>query len=117
MAKVSYMLKNPDEKESLIFLRLNVRNKRFKISIGEKVKTKFWNGSGAKKTNAYPEGAELNSMLRSIELYAEDLLKNSKTSGTPLSPQTFKEKIKDWLRMGDIKTTSFFGIYDEFRTI
>ena len=44
MATVNFYLEKPDEKESLIYLRISLKGKRILASTGEKTQTKYWIG-------------------------------------------------------------------------
>ncbi|MCZ6900170.1 MAG: phage integrase SAM-like domain-containing protein, partial [Bacteroidetes bacterium] len=117
MATISYYLKTPELKESPIYLRVSVKGKRIRIPSGEKIPSKYWNDKPtcrAKKTTAFPEGSDLNDFLNKLEKKTSNLIKSFKRNGDHFTTDTLKEKIKDFLNVGELKPNSFFAIYDQF---
>jgi len=117
MAKISYYLKNPELKESSIYLRISYQGNRIRIPTGENIPIKFWLGKPtcrAKKTTAYPDGSSLNNFLNKLEKKTEDIIKDYKRKGEQLTPDILKNKVKDFITQGEVKASSFFAIYDQF---
>jgi len=117
MARISYYLKNPELKESPIYLRVSIKGNRIRIPTGEKIPIKFWLRKPtcrAKKTNAFPEGSDLNDFLNKLEKKTSDLIKSYKRNGHHITADSLKDKIKEFLNEGEIKPNSFFTIYNQF---
>ena len=96
MAEASFVLKEPNSKEStLIYLFYNFNNQRLKYSTSEKINPKFWNPEKqrAKETKSFPSYATLNHTLdllsRNVKDAHRDFINANKTP-TPL-------KLKDTL--------------------
>ena len=109
MAKISYYLKNPELRESPIYVRVSIKGNRIRIPTGEKIPVKFWLGKPTcrtKKTNAFPEGSDLNDFLNKLEKKTSDLIKSYKRNGHHITADSLKDKIKEFLNEGEITQDS-----------
>lgn len=94
--KVNFNLKhNPGQTDSLILLRLNYNAKRFQISTGITIPTKYWNPKAqrVKETQAYPYYKQINQRLNSLEADTLQLFFDYAAKGIIPSLEKFKE---DW---------------------
>jgi len=117
MATISYYLKTPQLKESPIYLRVSIKGNRIRIPTGEIIPIKFWRDKPtcrAKKTNAFPDGSDLNDFLNKLEKTTCNLIKSFKRNGKHLTTESLKEKVKDFLSESEVKPNSFFSVYDQF---
>jgi integrase len=117
MAKVNFFLKEPNSLDSLIYLCIDSKGKRIKISTGEKINPRFWDQDNhrAKSTSKFPQYPELNSFLNSLEVETEKFILTAK-AGIVL-PETLKQHIKKYLGKGEIKPNSFYSVFKEFKEI
>lgn len=71
MGGVKFNLKDTANvnKESLIYLIFRYNGKKFKYSIGQRVKPKYWNATKnrAKQNKQFPQAPELNALLDKLE--------------------------------------------------
>lgn len=94
--KVNFNLKhNPGQTDSLILLRLNYNAKRFQISTGLTIPTKYWNPKAqrVKETQAYPYYKQINQRLNSLEADTLQLFFDYTSKGVIPSLEQFK---KEW---------------------
>jgi integrase len=95
--KVNFNLKhNPGQTDSLVLLRLNFNAKRFQISTGITIPTKYWNPKAqrVKETQAFQFYKQINQRLNTLEADTLNLFFGYTAQGITPTVEQFK---KDWL--------------------
>jgi site-specific recombinase XerD len=100
MAQAKFTLKEPNGKaDTLIYLFYNFNTQRLKYSFGQKINPKFWNfeKQRVKETKAFPEYAEFNSMLNSIETTINNIYRKLINDDIVPTPALLRETLDSTL--------------------
>jgi site-specific recombinase XerD len=100
MAQAKFTLKEPNGKaDTLIYLFYNFNTQRLKYSFGQKINPKFWNfeKQRVKETKAFPEYAEFNSMLNSIETTINNIYRKLINDDIVPTPALLRETLDNTL--------------------
>lgn len=114
MANINFYLDKPNsETETLLFLRLFLNGKRYKISTGLRVKPKFWNKEKQEVRKSHINFFEMNSLLSDMKIKLEKIIFNAKINGIEITPTYLKNQFHNKQNNQD-ETKHFLEVYNDF---
>lgn len=119
MATVNFYLKEPNsDRETLILVKYNSGNLRFKLSTGERIHPDKWNEKTQRAKKNYSGASDLNDLLKSMEAEVNRIRRDAIASGVPLNADHFKKEFSLFLQKEPKeKKISLVEALDEFMKV
>lgn len=118
MATVNFYLKEPkSQTDTPIYLVFRYDGQTVKISTGEKINPKFWNGAKgrASQNKQFPQFPEFNANLQRLENGVLNMYRAFKNDGQTPTPPTLQTEFKNFIK-GNAKkeNPNFFEFFNMF---